>query len=82
MDLVLSDVIVPNIGTTELEQKIRDVRADLPILYMSGYSHEDVVERGLIDPDVPFLQKPFTAAELTELVGQRLERVPAARGRE
>ena len=82
LDLVLSDVIVPNIGTIELAQKIRDVRADLPILYMSGYSHEDVVGRGLVDPDVVFLQKPFTAAELTQLVCQQIEGVPAARGRE
>ncbi len=51
LDLVVADVIVPNIGTIELAQKIRDVRADLPILYMSGYSHVDVVERGLVDPE-------------------------------
>jgi two-component system, cell cycle sensor histidine kinase and response regulator CckA len=82
LDLVLSDVIVPNIGTVELAQKIRDVRADIPILYMSGYSHEDVVERGLVDPDSVFLQKPFTAAELTQLVCQQIEGVPVERGRE
>ncbi len=82
LDLVLSDVIVPNIGTTELAQKIRDVRTDIPILYMSGYSHEDVVERGLVDADSVFLQKPFTAAELTQLVCQQIEGVPTERGRE
>ena len=82
LDLVLSDVIVPNIGTTELAQKIREVRADIVILYMSGYSHEDVVERGLIDPELVFLQKPFTAAELIQLVCQQMEGVPATRGRE
>jgi two-component system cell cycle sensor histidine kinase/response regulator CckA len=82
LDLVLSDVIVPNIGTIELAQKIRQVRSDIPILYMSGYSHEDVVERGLVDPDSVFLQKPFTAAELTQLVCQQIEGVPAERSRE
>jgi hypothetical protein len=66
----------------EPAQKIRDVRADIPILYMSGYSHEDVMERGLVDPDSVFLQKPFAAAELTQLVYQQTEGVPAARGRE
>ncbi len=82
LDVVVSDVIVPNIGTTELAQKIRDVRADLPILYMSGYSHEDVVARGLIEPELSFLQKPFTAAELTQLVCRQLEGSPAAGGGE
>jgi two-component system, cell cycle sensor histidine kinase and response regulator CckA len=82
LDLVVSDVIVPNIGTTELAQKIRDVRADLPILFMSGYSHEDVVARGLIEPELSFLQKPFTAAELTQLVCRQLDGSPAAGGGE
>jgi two-component system, cell cycle sensor histidine kinase and response regulator CckA len=72
LDLVLSDVIVPNIGTTELEQLVRQTRPDLPILYMSGYSHEDVVSRGLIEATQPFLQKPFTALELVDLVCRQM----------
>jgi hypothetical protein len=44
---------------------------------MSGYSQEDVIQRGLIHPDQPFLQKPFTAEELGELVCRQLE--PAGR---
>jgi PAS domain S-box-containing protein len=80
LDLVLSDVIVPNIGTAEFEQRVRELRADLPILYMSGYSREDVIHRGLIHPERVFLQKPFTAAELTELVCRELEASPDGRG--
>jgi PAS domain S-box-containing protein len=73
LDLVLSDVIVPSIGTAAFEQRVREVRSDIPILYMSGYSREDVIQRGLIHPDRPFLQKPFTAVELTDLVCRELE---------
>jgi PAS domain S-box-containing protein len=80
LDLVLCDVIVPNIGTGEFEQRVRELRPELPLLYMSGYSRQDVVERGLIHPDRPFLQKPFTAAELTELVSRELEASPGTRG--
>jgi PAS domain S-box-containing protein len=73
LDLVLSDVIVPGIGTSELDQKVRELRPDLPILYMSGYSREEMLDRRLIGPDRPFLQKPFTADELGALVCRELE---------
>jgi two-component system, cell cycle sensor histidine kinase and response regulator CckA len=73
LDLVLSDVIVPGIGTAELERAVRDRRPDLPILYMSGYSRDEMMERGLVAPERPFLQKPFTAAELSQLVCRELE---------
>jgi PAS domain S-box-containing protein len=79
LDLVLSDVIVPEIGTNELEQDLRRRRPDLPILYMSGYSREEMVGRGLVPPNGPFLQKPFTAEELGELVCRELESA-ASRG--
>jgi PAS domain S-box-containing protein len=79
IDLVLSDVIVADMGTVELERRIRERRPGMPILYMSGYSREDVVQRGLVPEDRPFIQKPFTATELTEEVGRELA-AAAARG--
>jgi CheY-like chemotaxis protein len=82
LDLVLSDVIVPGIGTTEFDRRVREIRPDLPILYMSGYSREDIVERGLIKADRPFLQKPFTADQLSDLVCRQLgSEVDAGGGR-
>jgi PAS domain S-box-containing protein len=72
LDLVLSDIIVPGIGTSELDQKIRQLRPEVPVLYMSGYSRDEMIERGLIDSGRPFLQKPFTAEELTEVVCREL----------
>jgi two-component system, cell cycle sensor histidine kinase and response regulator CckA len=73
LDLVVSDVVVPDIAASELNQALHRRRPELSILYMSGYSLEEVRGRGLIPPDVPFLQKPFTADELLRLVGQELE---------
>jgi two-component system cell cycle sensor histidine kinase/response regulator CckA len=73
LDLVLSDVIVPGIGTSEWQREVRDQRPDLPILYMSGYSRDEMIERGLIASEQRFLQKPFTAGELSALVCQELE---------
>jgi DNA-binding NtrC family response regulator len=72
LDLIVSDVIVPDIGTTALEQDVRRRRPSLPILYMSGYSRDEMVERGLVPAGGAFLQKPFTADELSDLVCQQL----------
>jgi DNA-binding NtrC family response regulator len=79
VDLVLSDVIVPDMGTVELEGRILGRRPGLPILYMSAYSRDEVVGRGLIPAERPFIQKPFTGAELVDVVGRELDSA-AARG--
>jgi two-component system cell cycle sensor histidine kinase/response regulator CckA len=70
--LVISDVIMPDLTALELEQRIRGVRPGLPILYMSGYSREEVIDRGLMDSGQGFIQKPFTATELAAVVAQEL----------
>jgi signal transduction histidine kinase/CheY-like chemotaxis protein len=81
VDLVLTDVVVPDLGTEELGRRLHDIRNDLPVLYMSGYPREDVLQRKLIRSDDPFLQKPFTTDELVEDVGRVLrERAPVVEG--
>jgi two-component system cell cycle sensor histidine kinase/response regulator CckA len=74
INLVISDVILPDMAATELDRKMVTRRPDLPILYMSGYSRTEVLERGLVPPERPFIQKPFTAADLTNAVGREIER--------
>jgi CheY-like chemotaxis protein len=74
LDLVLSDVIVPGMGTTDLERMVRRQRKELPVLYMSGYSQAEMIERGLVPPEGLFLQKPFTAQQLGQLVCRQLEK--------
>jgi PAS domain S-box-containing protein len=68
VDLVLCDVILPEMSGHELGRRIASVRPELPILYMSGYPGLEVVERGLIAQDAPFIEKPFTAAGLASSV--------------
>jgi len=64
IELVISDVVMPEMGGRELGQLLAKFDPELPILYMSGYTGEDVVQRGLLDPGAPFQQKPFTPAGL------------------
>jgi two-component system cell cycle sensor histidine kinase/response regulator CckA len=73
IDLVISDVVMPEMGGRELGQSLATVEADLPILYMSGYTGEDVIQRGLLAPGAPFQQKPFTPAALAAKVRSMLD---------
>jgi CheY-like chemotaxis protein len=72
VDLVLTDVIVPDIGTDKLAHEVHSRYPRVPILYMSGYPREEIVQRGLLAREQPFLQKPFTAQELTSAVEEVL----------
>jgi two-component system cell cycle sensor histidine kinase/response regulator CckA len=79
VDLVISDVVMPEMGGRELGQHLALFEPDLPILYMSGYTGEDVVQRGLLDPGAPFQQKPFTPATLALKVRTMLDQRPRRR---
>ncbi|MGE5925874.1 MAG: response regulator [Gemmatimonadota bacterium] len=71
---VLSDVVMPGMGGRELAAELRQRWPDVPILFMSGYTNEEIIHRGLLGPDEPFLQKPFPpsalAAALASLVAR------------
>jgi two-component system, cell cycle sensor histidine kinase and response regulator CckA len=73
VQLVVSDVVMPEMGGRELGQTLAHSDPALPVLYMSGYTGEDVVQRGLLDPGAPFQQKPFTPAGLATKVRAMLD---------
>jgi CheY-like chemotaxis protein len=73
IDLIISDVVMPELGGRELGSRLAALRPDLPILYMSGYTGDDVIQRGLLEPGVPFRQKPFTAEGLIRTVREMLD---------
>jgi two-component system cell cycle sensor histidine kinase/response regulator CckA len=79
IDLVISDVVMPEMGGRELGQNLALFDPDLPILYMSGYTGDDVVQRGLLDPGAPFQQKPFTPATLASKIRAMLDQRPSSR---
>jgi two-component system, cell cycle sensor histidine kinase and response regulator CckA len=73
VQLVLSDVVMPELGGTEFARRLAELRPDLPILFMSGFTDDEVVRRGLLDPDAPYLQKPFDAAAIGRRVRELLD---------
>jgi two-component system cell cycle sensor histidine kinase/response regulator CckA len=79
VDLVISDVVMPEMGGRELGHNLALFDPELPILYMSGYTGEDVVQRGLLDPGAPFQQKPFTPGTLALKVRTMLDQGPRSR---
>jgi two-component system, cell cycle sensor histidine kinase and response regulator CckA len=77
VNLVISDVVMPEMGGRELGQRLSADRPSLPVLYMSGYTGEDVTQRGLLEPGAPFQQKPFAPEELARKVREMLDAVRA-----
>jgi two-component system cell cycle sensor histidine kinase/response regulator CckA len=81
VDLVISDVVMPEMGGREFGQRLALMEPDLPILFMSGYTGDDVVQRGLLDPGAPFQQKPFTPGTLASKIRTLLDQAPRSRPR-
>jgi len=70
--LLLTDVVMPNIGGAELARRLREQHPGLRILFMTGYSTEAVATHGVLAPHSSLLQKPFTTEELLARVREVL----------
>ncbi len=81
LDLVLTDLAMPEMGGRELASRLAALAPGLPILYMSGYTGDDIEARGLLPPGSPLQPKPFTPEMLAAKVRQLLDAVRLA-GRE
>jgi PAS domain S-box-containing protein len=73
IDLVVTDVVMPGMNGREFIEALDDRTPGIPVLYMSGYTNDDILRRGLMDSSVAFLQKPFTAKGLARLVRSVLD---------
>jgi len=73
VDLVITDVIMPNMGGAELAHRLKELWHDIKVLYMSGYTANAIAHHGVLDSDKAYLQKPFRAAALVQKVREVLD---------
>jgi two-component system cell cycle sensor histidine kinase/response regulator CckA len=73
IDLLLTDVVMPQIGGKALAEWIVARYSGVKVLFMSGYADDAIVHHGRLDPGIAFLQKPFSSAALTRKVREVLD---------
>lgn len=75
IDLLLTDVVMPGMSGRKLAEMVRDIRPDLPVLFMSGHTDDAVVQHGIRSSADAFIQKPFHPQSL----GQKLRELLKSR---
>jgi PAS domain S-box-containing protein len=76
VDLMLTDIVMPGGNGADLAEQALALRPGLLVLYSSGFTDDDVVRRGLMEPGRPFIQKPWSPRELLERVRGLLDAAP------
>ena len=73
IDLVITDVVMPQMGGRELVERLSAANPQIRVLFTSGYTDDAILRHGIIDKGADFLQKPFTFDALSRKVRQLLE---------
>ena len=73
IDMLLTDIIMPELNGPDLVRMMRQKRPTLKVLYMSGYANNAATQIGVLKPNTAFLQKPFTSEILTHNIRKVLD---------
>jgi FixJ family two-component response regulator len=77
IDLLVTDVIMPEMLGNEVAERVRAARPDVPALFISGYAQQVLDFHGIPTPEIDIVQKPFTEAILLSRVRRSLSRAAA-----
>jgi CheY-like chemotaxis protein len=73
LDILATDVIMPRMNGKILYEEIRKIRPDIKVLFMSGYTKDIIVERGIMDDECSVVTKPVTARKLLTRIRELLD---------
>ncbi len=73
LDLLLTDVVMPGLNGAQLGKRAKEIRPELPILYMTGYTRNAIVHQGRLDEGLQLLQKPISQNQLAARVRDLLD---------
>ncbi|MDP8238014.1 MAG: PAS domain S-box protein, partial [Candidatus Hatepunaea meridiana] len=73
IDLILTDVVMPNMGGPELVDKLKEIWQDFKVVYMSGYTRNAIVHNDILDVDTEYIQKPFRPVDIARKVREALD---------
>jgi PAS domain S-box-containing protein len=72
IDLMILDVIMPKKGGKEVYESIKEIRADILVLFTSGYTADIITHQGILDEKLPFIAKPIAPRELLKKIREVL----------
>jgi two-component system cell cycle sensor histidine kinase/response regulator CckA len=72
IDLLMVDIVMPDMNGLELAEKIKVLRPGLPVLFFSAYSDQEIL-RPIFARKIPYLAKPFTSLQLTKKIREVLD---------
>jgi response regulator RpfG family c-di-GMP phosphodiesterase len=73
IDLLLVDVVMPQINGKTLSGKLEAIRPKMKVLYTSGYTDNIIAQHGILEPGTMLLKKPFSPGALTQKVREALD---------
>ena len=74
IDLLVTDVVMPEVGGRDLADRLRERRPGIGVLFLSGYIEDEIVREGISASGATFLQKPFSTLDLIRKVRALLDR--------